>query len=101
MRTPDSKHEALNRLSYIEGHLRGIRKMVEDDHYCVDVLKQSYAVRCAIEKFEAVLLRSHLAMCLPEGMRAGQSEELAGELEELFALSRRQFTGEERPSNGS
>jgi CsoR family transcriptional regulator, copper-sensing transcriptional repressor len=89
MRTPDSKHEALNRLSYIEGHLKGIRKMVEDDQYCVEVLKQTYAVRCAIEKFETVLLRSHLAMCLPEGIRAGKSDELAGELEELFALSRR------------
>lgn len=89
MRTADNKHEALKRLSYIEGHLRGIRKMVEDDHYCIEVLKQTYAVRCAIEKFETVLLRSHLAMCLPEGIRAGKSEELAGELEGLFALSRR------------
>ena len=89
MRTADTKHEALNRLSYIEGHLKGIRKMVEEEQYCIEVLKQTYAVRCAIEKFETVLLRSHLAMCLPEGIKAGKSDELAGELEELFALSRR------------
>ena len=88
MRTPDSKQEALNRLSYIEGHLRGIRKMVEEDQYCVDVLKQTYAVRCAIEKLETLLLHGHLAVCLPEGIREGKSEELAGELEALFALSR-------------
>ena len=89
MRTPGTKQEALNRLSYIEGHLRGIQKMVEEDQYCMDVLKQSYAVRCALEKFETVLLRNHLATCLPEGIRAGKSDELMGELEELFALSRR------------
>jgi DNA-binding FrmR family transcriptional regulator len=89
MRTACAKQEALNRLSYIEGHLRGIRRMVEEDQYCVDVLKQTYAVRCAIEKFETVLLRSHLTHCLPEGIRQGKSDELADELEELFALSRR------------
>ena len=89
MRTPDSKQEALNRLSYIEGHLRGIRKMVEEDQYCVDVLKQTYAVRCAIEKLETLLLHGHLEVCLPEGIREGKSEELADELEALFALSRR------------
>jgi DNA-binding FrmR family transcriptional regulator len=88
MRTPDAKREALNRLSYIEGHLRGIRKMVEEEQYCVDVLRQTYAVRCAIEKLETLLLHGHLAVCLPEGMQAGRNEELAQELEELFALSR-------------
>jgi DNA-binding FrmR family transcriptional regulator len=44
------KQEALKRLSYIEGHLSGIRKMVEEDRYCVDVLRQTFAVRRAIEK---------------------------------------------------
>jgi CsoR family transcriptional regulator, copper-sensing transcriptional repressor len=42
MRT--DKKDALNRLSYIEGHLKGIRKMVEEDQYCVDILKQTHAV---------------------------------------------------------
>ena len=83
------KSDILKRLAYIEGHLKGIRRMVEEDQYCVDVLKQSYAVRCAIEKFETVLLRGHLTHCLPEGIRQGKSDELANELEELFALSRR------------
>lgn len=49
MRT--EQQDALKRLAYIEGHLRGIRKMVEDDAYCVDVLKQTYAVQRALEKF--------------------------------------------------
>lgn len=84
-----SKDDALRRLTSIEGHLRGIRKMVEEDAYCVDVLKQTYAVQRAIEKFEQVLLRGHLSHCVPDGIRSGRDGEVLGELEELFALSRR------------
>lgn len=87
MQTP--KDDALKRLNYIEGHLRGIRKMVEDDTYCVDILKQTYAVQRAIEKFEQVLLRDHLNHCVPTGIREGRDDEVLTELAELFTLSRR------------
>jgi CsoR family transcriptional regulator, copper-sensing transcriptional repressor len=87
MRT--AKEDALKRLNYIEGHLRGIRKMVEEDVYCVDILKQTYAVQRAIEKFEQVLLRDHLASCVPDGIRQGRDDEVLGELEQLFSRSRR------------
>ena len=83
------KEDALQRLNYIEGHLRGIRKMVEEDAYCVDVLKQTYAVQRAIEKFEQVLLRGHLSHCVPDGIREGRDAEVLGELEQLFDLARR------------
>ncbi len=89
MRTENSKQEALKRLAYIEGHLKGIRKMVEEDQYCVDVLKQTYAVQRAIDKFGGILLRGHLNSCVPEGIREGRDQEVIGELEELFALSQR------------
>ncbi len=89
MRSESTKEEALKRLAYIEGHLKGIRKMVEDDQYCVDVLKQSYAVRRAIEKFEQTLLRSHLSHCVPEGIREGREDEVVTELADLFELSKR------------
>ncbi len=84
-----SKDDAIKRLNMIEGHLRGIRKMVEDDTYCVDVLKQTYAVQRAIEKFEQILLQDHIRGCVPEGIREGRDEEVLGELAELFSLSRR------------
>ncbi len=84
-----SKEDALKRLNYIEGHLRGIRKMVEEDTYCVDILKQTYAVQRAIEKFEQVLLRDHLNSCVPNGIREGRDDEVLSELEQLFTLSRR------------
>lgn len=84
-----SKTDAVRRLNSIEGHLRGIRKMVEEDAYCVDVLKQTYAVQRAIDKFEQVVLRGHLVHCVPDGIRDGRDGEVLGELEELFALTRR------------
>ena len=54
------KEEALKRLNYVEGHLAGIRRMVQEQKYCVDVLKQTYAVRRAIQKIEALILEGHL-----------------------------------------
>lgn len=83
------KKQILNRLATIEGHLKGIRKMVEDDVYCVDVLKQTFAVERALQKFEAALLAGHLNGCVVEGFRGGREQEMVGELRELFELSRK------------
>ena len=84
---PEAKRDALKRLSYIEGHLAGIRRMVEEDKYCVDVLKQTFAVRRAIQKLESVLLEGHLHSCVIEGVKDGREEQVLGELLELYALS--------------
>ena len=89
MRAQSSKEEALKRLAYIEGHLKGIRKMVEEDVYCVDILKQTYAVQRAITKFESTLLQGHLTHCVPEGIREGREDAVVGELVELFELAQR------------
>lgn len=85
----DVKKDALKRLSYIEGHLSGIRKMLEEDKYCVDVLKQTYAVRRAIEKMESILLEGHLQSCVVEGIKEGREDEVVGELTELYLLANR------------
>ena len=81
------KADVLKRLNYIEGHLGGIRKMVEDDQYCVDILRQTYAVRKAIEKLEALLLENHLQTCVPEGIREGREEAVIEELVQLYNLA--------------
>jgi len=83
------KNDVLKRLAYIEGHLKGIRKMVEDDQYCVDILKQTYAVKRAIDKLEGVLLSGHLDGCVRDGFHDGRDDEMIGELSELFELSRK------------
>jgi DNA-binding FrmR family transcriptional regulator len=85
----ETKADALKRLSYITGHLEGIRKMVEADTYCVDVMKQTHAVRRAIEKFEAILLDGHLRSCVVEGVREGREDEVLGELLELYDVANR------------
>ncbi len=84
---PTTSAEALKRLNYIDGHLGGIRRMIEEDTYCVDVLKQTYAVRRAIEKLEALLLDGHLHTCVVEGVRDGRDDQVIGELLELYALA--------------
>ncbi len=83
----ETRGDVLKRSSFIEGHLGGIRKMVEQDKYCVDVLKQTYAVRRAIEKMETLLLDGHLHTCVIDGIRDGRSDEVVGELVELYELA--------------
>ena len=84
-----TRQDVLKRLNYIEGHLAGIRRMIQDDKYCPEVLKQTYAVRRAIEKMEALLLDGHLHTCVVEGVRDGREEQVIGELLELYELASR------------
>ena len=81
------KTDVLKRLNYIEGHLGGIRKMVENDEYCVDILRQTYAVRKAIEKLEALMVENHLQSCVPEGIKEGRESQVIEELVQLYNLA--------------
>jgi DNA-binding FrmR family transcriptional regulator len=84
-----SRHIEYEPLATIEGHLKGIRKMVEEDQYCVDIIHQSYAVERALKAFEAALLEGHLGSCVPTGFKEGRDQEMIRELSELFQLSRK------------
>jgi DNA-binding FrmR family transcriptional regulator len=83
------RSDVLRRLSYIEGHLKGVRGMIEEDKYCPEVLKQTFAVRRAIEKMEAMMLDGHLHHCVVEGIRDGRQEQVISELLELYELANR------------
>lgn len=83
---PDTKADVLKRLSFIEGHLAGVMRMVEADKYCVDVLKQTFAVRRAIEKAEGIMLAGHLRTCVVEGIQNGRDEEVLAELSDLYEM---------------
>ena len=83
------RSEVSKRLRFVEGHLEGIRRMIEKDEYCVDILKQTHAVRKAIEKAEGMLLEGHLRTCVVQGVRDGRQDEVVKELTELYAQANR------------
>lgn len=85
----ETRQDALKRLNYLTGHLDGVKRMVENDAFCVDVLKQTHAVRRAIEKLEALLLEGHLNTCVPGALRDGRQTQVVDELVELYGVARR------------
>lgn len=79
--------DLLNRLSRIEGQVRGIKKMVENDVYCTDILIQVSAVNAALNSFNKVLLSNHIRTCVADDIRAGKDEvvdELVATLQKLM-----------------
>ncbi len=66
--------ELINRLNRIEGQIRGIKKMVEDDRYCIDIINQVAAVSAAINSFNKVLLSEHIKSCVVEDIRQGNGD---------------------------
>ena len=85
---PKTRTEALKRLAYIDGHLNGVRKMIEEDRYCIDVLKQMHAIRKSIEKLETLLLEGHLHTCVIDGIKGGREEQIVAELRALYTVGR-------------
>ena len=75
-RTPEEHKALLNRLSRIEGQVRGIRGMLEKDAYCVDILVQVAAANSALNSFSKELLSQHLRTCVAEDLRAGSDDKL-------------------------
>ncbi len=86
---PNTKKEALKRLNYLSGHLEGIKRMVESDTYCVDVLQQTHAVRKGIEKLETLMLDGHLRSCVVEGIKEGRDDEVLSELLAIYDVANR------------
>ena len=82
----------LNRLSRIEGQVRGVARMIEEDRYCLDVLTQLRAVRAALVRVETNLLKQHLSHCIEDAIVSGNTAEQrkkAAELVELLGRSER------------
>ncbi|MBR2281865.1 MAG: metal-sensing transcriptional repressor [Spirochaetales bacterium] len=73
-RTEDQKRRLVNRLKRIEGQIRGIRNMIENDAYCNDVLIQSAAVGAAVDAFSKEVLSAHIHGCVARDIRAGKDE---------------------------
>ena len=80
--------ELLNRLRRIEGQVRGIHRMVEDDRYCIDILTQVSAATSALQSAALALLDEHLAHCVADAVRAGGSDADAKVAEASAAVAR-------------
>jgi DNA-binding FrmR family transcriptional regulator len=78
------KHkDALQRLKNIEGHVRGIQRMVEEEQYCIDVIRQINAVQAALNKVSGIILEGHLNSCLITAIRGDDPEERERVLKEI------------------
>lgn len=85
----DTKEYAdlINRLSRIEGQVRGIKKMVEEERYCVDILTQVSAIQSALNSFNKVLLTNHIKTCVVQDIQRGEEsvvDELCATLQKLM-----------------
>lgn len=84
-RAEEEKKRFLNRLSRIEGQVRGVRGMIEEDAYCADILMQVSAITSALRSFQSELLGEHIRTCVKDDIRSGNDETV----EELIELLRR------------
>ena len=85
-RTEEQRKKLINRLSRIEGQIRGIKGMLEKDAYCVDILNQVAAATSALNSFTRVLLENHMRSCVAEDIREGKDEKLEELLKTLQKL---------------
>jgi len=82
--------DALKRLKTIEGHLRGVMRMVEEDAYCIDVIRQIQAVEAALNKVSTGILEDHLSSCVTTAIRGddpAERERVLKEITEVFEMS--------------
>ncbi|MBI1408249.1 MAG: metal-sensing transcriptional repressor [Caulobacter sp.] len=83
------KPKLLNRLNRLEGQVRGIARMIEEDRYCIDVLTQLQAVRAAVNRVETEMLREHLNHCIEGAIVSGDAEAQRTKAQELIQLLER------------
>ena len=80
----DSKAAKLQRLSRIEGQVRGLARMVEDDRYCIDIVTQIGAVRAALRRVEEEILKDHVGHCVEHAISSGNKAEQRKKIAELM-----------------
>jgi len=80
-----SRKEVADRLSKIEGHVHGIRKMVDEDRSCSDLLLQTAAVRSALDKVSRIIFEDHMETCLLDAVKSGEADLSLTELKEALS----------------
>ncbi|CAN1568814.1 regulator protein FrmR [Caulobacteraceae bacterium] len=85
----ENKPKLLNRLNRIEGQVRGIGRMVDEDRYCIDIMTQLQAVRAALVKVETELMREHIDHCVTSAFSSGDPKDQRQKADELVTLLQR------------
>jgi DNA-binding FrmR family transcriptional regulator len=80
------KASSIKRLNRIEGQVRGLSRMVEEDRYCIDIVTQIAAVRAALRRLEEEILRDHVGHCVEHAIASGNKSEQRQKIEELMAV---------------
>ena len=84
--TPDTRDKAAKRLARIEGQVRGVAKMVGEDRYCVDIVRQVQAIKAALTGLEGLILDDHIATCVEHALEGGDLTARREKVEELVAV---------------
>ncbi|OGC88126.1 hypothetical protein A2419_01495 [Candidatus Adlerbacteria bacterium RIFOXYC1_FULL_48_26] len=84
-----NKTKIVRRLKVLEGQVRGLQKMVENDTYCIDVITQTSAVKQGLSNVEDILLENHLDHCVHHQMSSGQSGKAKAEVLKVYKLKRK------------
>ncbi len=84
-----NKQKIMRRLKIIEGQVRGLQEMIENDKYCIDIITQTSAVKNALSGVEDVLMESHLGTCLVHQIQKGQTEKATKEILKVYGLKRK------------
>ncbi|HEY9584199.1 MAG TPA: metal-sensitive transcriptional regulator [Candidatus Paceibacterota bacterium] len=83
------KQKLTRRLKIIEGQVRGLREMIENDTYCIDVITQSSAIKQSLGSVEDILLESHLSHCVVNQIKGGSKNKAVGEMMKVYKLKRK------------
>lgn len=84
----EQQKKSINRLNRIEGQIRGLKKMIEDDAYCIDVINQTSSVRSALKGLEDSLLEEHLSTCVVSQIKDGKEKKAVEEIIKVYKLKR-------------
>ncbi len=83
----DIKKSVMRRLKILEGQIRGIQRMVEEEKYCIDIIRQSLAAKAALSSVENLILKNHLSTHIIEQMKSGKELKAIKEILEIYKLS--------------
>jgi DNA-binding FrmR family transcriptional regulator len=81
------KQEALRRIKTVEGHVRGIERMLENEAYCIDVIRQIQAVQAALTKISVSVLDDHMQTCLSNSLDGEKREQMLREITEVYEMA--------------